>query len=136
MQVEVTTTREGSSTLRFQLLSAPRSMRTSRSSLWTCQRWRLRNSEHSPRGCVQLTLPTWRRCCRGSPQTSDADIARLAQDKFELVAKGRERTESIASTAQLKDMAYTYDTVVPGLFPGAPSYRQTLWLSSGNGSNP
>ncbi len=56
---------------------------------------------------------------------SDDDIARLAQVKFELVAKGRSnRLDRIES--QIRDMADSYDTVVPGLFPEAPSYRQTL----------
>jgi predicted nucleotidyltransferase component of viral defense system len=61
--------------------------------------------------------------------TSDEDIARLALVKFELVARGRaNRIERIERN--LRDMAETYDIVVPELFPEAPNYREaieTVW---------
>jgi len=62
-----------------------------------------------------------------SATTTDGDIARLAQHKFELVAKGAaNRIERIERN--LKDMADTYDDVVPALFPDAPSYREAMTI--------
>ncbi|MGH9089794.1 MAG: nucleotidyl transferase AbiEii/AbiGii toxin family protein [Acidimicrobiales bacterium] len=57
--------------------------------------------------------------------TEDANIARLAAVKFELVARGQaNRVDRIERN--LEEMAGTYDDVVPALFPGAPSYREAM----------
>lgn len=57
--------------------------------------------------------------------TGDAGIERLAVRKFELVAKGQaNRLDRIERN--LKEMADTYDDVVPTLFPGAPSYLEAM----------
>jgi hypothetical protein len=62
-----------------------------------------------------------------SATTTDGAIARLAQHKFELVAKGAaNRIDRIERN--LKDMADTYDDVVPALFPHAPSYREAMTI--------
>ncbi|HTW98267.1 MAG TPA: nucleotidyl transferase AbiEii/AbiGii toxin family protein [Acidimicrobiales bacterium] len=59
------------------------------------------------------------------PTTSDERIGRLAATKFELVAKGSaNRVDRIEE--HLKDMAESYDLVIPGLFPGAPPYREAM----------
>lgn len=59
-----------------------------------------------------------------SPE-GDESITRLALVKFELVAEGRaKRIDRIER--RLTDMADTYDIVVPGLFPEAPSYREAM----------
>jgi predicted nucleotidyltransferase component of viral defense system len=56
---------------------------------------------------------------------SDDAVGRLAQLKFELVAAGQaNRIERIEG--HLRDMANTYDAVMPGLFPDAPSYRTAM----------
>ena len=55
----------------------------------------------------------------------DGRIADLALVKFELVKAGRaNRIERIRR--HLDEMAETYDTVVPALFPGAPTYREAM----------
>ena len=52
----------------------------------------------------------------------DEDIARLAVTKFELVKQGAaNRVERMEQ--RLNEIGLDYDTVVPGLFPGARSYR-------------
>lgn len=59
------------------------------------------------------------------PGVSDDAVGRLARVKFELVAAGQaNRIERVE--AHLHDMADTYDAVIPGLFPGAPSYREAM----------
>ena len=58
----------------------------------------------------------------------DANIARLAVTKFELVAKGQaNRLDRIERN--LKEMADTYDDTVPALFPGAPPYREAMEIA-------
>lgn len=57
------------------------------------------------------------------PNTDDAAIARFARGKFELVKQGTaNRIDRI--NANLDELAYTYDDVVPGLFPAAPTYQE------------
>ena len=58
-------------------------------------------------------------------ETSDEDIARLATAKFEQVAKGH-ANRILRLERNLRDMAYTYDRVVPSLFPGADSYGEAM----------
>lgn len=54
--------------------------------------------------------------------TNDAAVARFAETKFELVKQGRaNRIDRIERN--LRELAETYDDVVPQLFPDAPSYR-------------
>ncbi len=56
---------------------------------------------------------------------NDAAIARFAEGKFELVKQGNaNRIDRIE--ANLAELAYTYDDVVPGLFPAAPSYQDAV----------
>ena len=61
-----------------------------------------------------------------SDRNADDDaIARFAKGKFELVKQGTaNRIERI--NANLGELAYTYDDVVPGLFPAAPTYQDAL----------
>ena len=63
------------------------------------------------------------------PTIPDHSVARLARAKFQLVRTGQvNRIERAHS--HLLDMADTYDAVMPGLFPGALSYRaamKTVW---------
>jgi predicted nucleotidyltransferase component of viral defense system len=57
--------------------------------------------------------------------TSDDAIARFAHAKFELVARGHaNRIERIERN--LREMADTYDVVVPQLFPDAPPYGEAM----------
>lgn len=59
------------------------------------------------------------------PAVSDDAVGRLARVKFELVAAGQaNRIERVQ--AHLRDMADTYDAVIPGLFPAAPSYGEAM----------
>ncbi|HVA75370.1 MAG TPA: nucleotidyl transferase AbiEii/AbiGii toxin family protein [Acidimicrobiales bacterium] len=59
------------------------------------------------------------------PAVSDDAVGRLARSKFELVAAGQANRIDRAS-AHLQDMADTYDVLMPGLFPGASSYRDAM----------
>lgn len=63
------------------------------------------------------------------PSTSDAAIRRLALVKFDLVAQGKtNRLDRLER--QIADLADSYDAVVPGLFPEAPTYSEamaTVW---------
>lgn len=52
----------------------------------------------------------------------DAAIARFARGKFELVKQGTANRIDRINT-NLDELAYTYDDVVPGLFPAAPTYE-------------
>ena len=53
----------------------------------------------------------------------DDEVARFAETKFELVKQGRaNRIERVERN--LRELAATYDDVVPQLFPDAPSYRE------------
>ena len=65
---------------------------------------------------------------RGST-INDEEIARFALTKFELVKQGRaNRLDRIERN--LRELAETYDDVVPQLFPDAPSYQEaadTVW---------
>lgn len=55
--------------------------------------------------------------------TDDAVVAEFAKTKFDLVKQGRaNRLERIERN--IGDMAYTYDDVVPQLFPDAPGYAE------------
>lgn len=57
----------------------------------------------------------------------DDDVARYAVTKFELVAHGRaNRIDRIERN--LRELADTYDDVVPPLFPDAPNYREAFTI--------
>jgi predicted nucleotidyltransferase component of viral defense system len=59
------------------------------------------------------------------PESDDKSIGRTAIVKFEQVKQGRSnRRERIEQN--LAEMADTYDDVIPGLFPQAPSYREAM----------
>lgn len=61
-----------------------------------------------------------------SDHNADDDaIARFAKGKFELVKQGAaNRIDRI--NANLDELAYTYDDIIPGLFPAAPTYQDAV----------
>jgi predicted nucleotidyltransferase component of viral defense system len=61
----------------------------------------------------------------GRDDVADADVARVAIAKFELVADGlANRTDRIENN--LRNLRSDYDQTVPGLFPDAPSYAESM----------